>query len=139
MTSHSQLQAAQQEVDSVKAEIQQIKQDLATAEQAEDGARVDFLRKLLLSLREQQNILLRVQASGQHCLPCHRLAGLPAHNCLLYRVGPTPCCPLILLGRGVMVAQGQGARMLQSNHMWSCPQEFIVQQVARAILLLHSV
>ncbi len=81
MTSHSQLLAAQQEMDSVKAEIQQVKQDLATAEQAGDGARVDFLRKLLLSLREQQNILLRVPASGQHCLPCHRVAGSTGFGC----------------------------------------------------------
>jgi len=76
MTSHSQLLAVQQEIASVKADIQQEKQDLATAEQAGDEARVDFLRKSLLSLREERIILLRGQASGQHCLPCHPLAGL---------------------------------------------------------------
>ena len=81
---HSQMQAVQQEMDSVKAEIQATKQELAAAEQADDGAKVDFLRNSLVemhkkevemrkemnSLHEQQTILLRAQAPGQHCLPC---------------------------------------------------------------------
>jgi len=82
----------------VKAEIQATKQELAAAEQADDGAKVDFLRNSLVemhkkevemhkkevemhkkevemrkemnSLHEQQTILLRAQAPGQHCLPC---------------------------------------------------------------------
>ncbi|KAL0051615.1 hypothetical protein WJX82_010764 [Trebouxia sp. C0006] len=61
---YSQMQAVQQEIDGLKAEIQAIKQELAAAEQAEDGAKVDFLRKDVSSLREQQTILLRAQASG---------------------------------------------------------------------------
>jgi len=64
---HSQMQAVQQEIDSVKAEIQATKQELAAAEQAGDEAKVDFLRKEVSSLREQQTILLRAQAPGQHC------------------------------------------------------------------------
>jgi len=67
---HSQMQAVQQEIDSVKAEIQATKQELAAAEQAGDEAKVDFLRKEVSSLREQQTILLRAQAPGQHCSPC---------------------------------------------------------------------
>ncbi len=95
MSSHTQLQANQQEIDSVKAKIQHTKQDLATAEQGGDGDRVDFLRRRLeqmdrqlSSLREQQTILLRGQAPGQHCLPCHHLAGLPVYNCLLVSCRP---------------------------------------------------
>jgi len=67
---HSQMQAVQQEIDNVKAEIQATKQELAAAEQADDGAKVDFLRNSLLALREKENIILRAQAPGQHCLPC---------------------------------------------------------------------
>jgi len=37
------------------------------------------LNKEILQLREQQNILLRSQASGQHCLPCHYQDGLLAY------------------------------------------------------------
>ncbi len=47
---YSQMQAVQQEIDSVKAEIQATKQELAAAEQAEDGAKVDFLRNSLVAL-----------------------------------------------------------------------------------------
>ncbi len=84
MTSHSQLQAVQQEIDSVKAEIQETKQELATAEQAGDEDRVDFLRNSLVELRrqlpglrEKENILLRAQAPGQHCLPCQNSLAQP--------------------------------------------------------------
>ncbi len=75
------MQAVQQEIDGLKAEIQAIKQELAAAEQAEDGAKVDFLRKEVSSLREQQTILLRAQASGQHCLPLSKLTK-NAYTCL---------------------------------------------------------
>ena len=64
------MQALQQEIDSVKAELQATKQELAAAEQAGDGAKVDFLRKEVSSLREQQTILLRAQAPGQQCSLC---------------------------------------------------------------------
>ncbi len=71
------MQAVQQEIDNVKAETQATKQELAAAEQAGDEAKADFLRKKevelrkeINSLREQQTILLRAQAPGQHCLPC---------------------------------------------------------------------
>ena len=65
-----QMQAVQQDINNVKAEIQATKQELAAAKQAEDGAKVDFLRNSLVALREEKNIILRAQAPGQHCLPC---------------------------------------------------------------------
>lgn len=59
------------DIDDVKAEIQQIKQELASAQQAGDHAQVDFHHKRLLqlenqlsSLREQQTILLRSSQQG---------------------------------------------------------------------------
>ena len=77
LQARSQMQAVQQEIDNVKAETQATKQELASAEQAGDEAKADFLRKKEVelrkernSLREQQTILLRAQAPGQHCLPC---------------------------------------------------------------------
>ncbi len=104
MSSHSQLQGVQQEIDSAKAEIQQTKQDLAKARADNDAQEVDFLRKRLEqldkeknSLREKENILLRAQAPGQQCLPCHHPAGLAVYNCLRTSCGgsfSTPCCPL---------------------------------------------
>ncbi|KAL0029886.1 hypothetical protein WJX77_005907 [Trebouxia sp. C0004] len=69
----SQMQTVQQVIDRVTAEIQETKQELAAAEQAGDGPKVDFLREKdssmrreLCSLREQQTILLRAQAPGCH-------------------------------------------------------------------------
>ncbi len=86
MPSHSQVQAVQQEIDSVKAEIQDTKQELAAAEQAGDGAKVDFLRNRLQlldmkenNLREEKNILLKAQATGQPCLLCLDLLNLLVH------------------------------------------------------------
>ncbi len=107
MTSHSQLQAVQQEIDSVKAEIQQTKQDLAKAKADNDSKEVDFLRKRLEqldkkenSLREQQTILLRAQAPGQHCLPCQNSLKLHTTVCA-HHVGahfPPYAVPSPLLG-----------------------------------------
>ncbi len=92
MTSHNQLQADQQEIDSVKAEIQQTKQDLAKAKADNDSKEVDFLRKRLEQLDKKENILLRAQAPGRHCLPRHHLAGLPVlYQLFVCHVGPTPC------------------------------------------------
>ena len=66
-----------QEIDRLKGDIQQTKQDLASAE---DLAQVDFHRKQLLylesqlsSLREQQTILLR---SNQHRLSSPLATGI---------------------------------------------------------------
>lgn len=61
----------------MKAEIQATKQELAAAELAGNTLKVDFLRKEVLSLREQQTILLRAQAPGQFCLQCHKLTNAP--------------------------------------------------------------
>ncbi|KAL3145798.1 hypothetical protein ABBQ38_015175 [Trebouxia sp. C0009 RCD-2024] len=67
-----------QEIDSLKAEIQQTKQELASPQHANEAAQLDFLRKHLLhlnsqlaSMREQQTILLR---STQQPPPCHHLS-----------------------------------------------------------------
>ncbi len=71
MTSHNQLQAVQQEIGSVIEKTVDAEKALAAAEQAGDGAEVDFLRERLEqldkkenNLREEKNILLRGQASG---------------------------------------------------------------------------
>ncbi len=48
------MQAVQQEMDHVKAEIQEAKQELAAAEQAGDGVKVDLLRKEVNSLRKKE-------------------------------------------------------------------------------------
>ena len=45
----------------VKAEIQATKQELAAAEQAENGAKVDFLRKEVTSLCKQEDRLREQQ------------------------------------------------------------------------------
>ena len=52
------MQAVQQEIDNVNAEIEATKQELAVAEQAQDGAVVDFLRNGLVALRKEMNIIL---------------------------------------------------------------------------------
>ena len=61
-----------QEIDDLKAEVQQTKQELASARQSEDAEQVVFhcqhllqLESQLSSLREQQTILLRI---SQECL-----------------------------------------------------------------------
>lgn len=68
------------------AQIVDKETDLAIAQRAGDAAQVDFLRtwvitlnKEILQLREQQTIILRSQASGQHCSPYHYQNGLPAY------------------------------------------------------------
>ncbi len=77
MTSHNQLQAVQQEINKVVTQIDKADGELAKARANTDSKEVDFLRNSLVelrkemnSLREQQTILLRAQAPGQHCLPC---------------------------------------------------------------------
>ncbi len=84
MSSLSQLQAGQQEIDTVKTEIQQTKQDLPVAEQAGDGAKVAFLRKRLEQLGEKELILLRAQAPGQLCLLLSPHASLHTTTKLLH-------------------------------------------------------
>lgn len=73
-----------EELDDAKAEIQQIKQELASAHQAGDLAQIDFHQKRLLqlghqlsSLREQQTILLRCSQQG---LPAQDLTSKEAVN-----------------------------------------------------------
>ncbi|KAL3145803.1 hypothetical protein ABBQ38_015180 [Trebouxia sp. C0009 RCD-2024] len=69
-----------QEIDSLKAEIQQTKQELASPQHAGEAAQLDFLRKNLLqlnsqlsSMREQQTILLR---SPHQSLPSFHLSDI---------------------------------------------------------------
>ena len=74
----SQLEAVRQDIHDVKEKIVRIEQNLASAEQAGNkGAeeevrflrgRLEKLDSQLLSLNEKENILLRGQASGNHCL-----------------------------------------------------------------------
>ena len=85
MTSHNQLQAVQHEINKVGAQIDKADGELAKARADTDNKEVDFLRNSLVelrkkenSLREQQTILLRAQAPGQHCLPCRNW--LKAHT-----------------------------------------------------------
>lgn len=76
MTSLSQLETVQKEIDDVKAEILETKEALATAQHDSD---IKFLRQQLHQLRKkeeqlrEERILLQGQASGEHCLPCYLL------------------------------------------------------------------
>ena len=72
---NGQLEAVRQDIGSVKDDIIKTKQDLAVAEQAgnKDKERLLFdlllsLNKQLSSLQEKEDILLRGQAPGKHCL-----------------------------------------------------------------------
>ena len=53
-------------MDELEAEILDTKRAVAAAQSTTE---LDFLRKQLLLLQEKENILLRGQASGEHCLP----------------------------------------------------------------------
>ena len=57
----------QEDIGTVKADIQQAKQDLRAAEATGDEKAVAFQRKQLEQLREKELILLRVQTAGQLC------------------------------------------------------------------------
>ena len=82
----SQLEAVRQDICSVKDKIMAIEQDLVIAKQSGNKGgeeEVNFLRgrleKLdsqLVSLQEKENILLRGQASGNHCFQLVHI-GLP--------------------------------------------------------------
>lgn len=76
-TYDTQLQAVQQDIADVKAELHQVKQDLTKARADNDAPEVEFLRrrveamdKQLSSLRDKDNMLLRDQLEGEHC--CHQ-------------------------------------------------------------------
>ena len=77
MTTPSQLGTLRTEIDDRKAEILSTKEALAASQTTPE---IEFLRKQLEQLnttrnllQEKENILLRGQASGEHCLPCHLL------------------------------------------------------------------
>ncbi len=98
MTSHSQLQAAQQDIHRVSAQIDKAERELAKARADNDSKEVDYLRNSLVELRrqlsslcEEKNILLRAQAPGQHCLPCQ--SSFKLHTSCAGSL-PTVCCPL---------------------------------------------
>ena len=71
-----QVQAVQQEIDNVKAEIQATKQRLAAAEQADDGAKVESIGSLTFCatvcwLCARRRIsFCEPKHQVQHCLPC---------------------------------------------------------------------
>ena len=66
---NGQLQAVQHDTQDVKAELQQVKQDLAEASDAQEinflRKRVESIDKHFVSLREEDNMLLRDQLGGE--------------------------------------------------------------------------
>lgn len=81
-----------QEIDGVKADVHQTKQEVTLAQQAGDLAQVDFHRRRLLqlesqlsSLREQQTILLQ---SSQQCLSSPLMTSTEAQTDM--QVDPQP-------------------------------------------------
>ena len=87
----SQLEAVRQDIRSVKDEIVEVKQELAIAKQAGSKGveeevrflrgRLEKLDSQLLSLNEKENILLRGQASGNHCLQLVHAGLLVCSSC----------------------------------------------------------
>ena len=87
MTTPSELGTLRTEIDELKAKILKTEEALAAAQSPD----IEFLRKQLEQLnntrnllQEEENILLRGQASGEYCLPCHLLPSvgyLHAHFC----------------------------------------------------------
>ena len=73
---------SQQDIDAVRTEIQQTKQDLVVAEHAEDVAKVAFLRERLLQLCEEEVCRLRAQSPGGFTCSCYLM--LPCINPLLH-------------------------------------------------------
>ena len=80
MTTPSQLGTLRSKIDELEAKILKIEEALAAAQAPADVA---FLRKQLEQvnntrnlLQEKENILLRGQASGEHCLPRYLLPPL---------------------------------------------------------------
>ena len=110
MTSHDQLQAVQQEIKKVGAQIDKADGELAKARADTDSKEVDFLRNSLVELRkekaelckekaelrEQQTILLRAQAPGQHCLPCQNWLKLHTPVCAHHVRANFPHCAVPL-------------------------------------------
>ncbi len=105
MTSPSQLETVQKEIDDVKAEILETMEALAAAQcdadvhflrKKEEQLRKEKeqLRKEKEQLREKEIILLQGQASGEHCLPCYLLLGC------LHTVGVCPWLEGLLLMLG---------------------------------------
>ena len=68
------------EILDTKAEILDTKKALAAAQAPADitylRQQLDNLSKKEIVLREEKNILLQGQASGEHCLPCYLLPPL---------------------------------------------------------------
>ena len=79
MSSPTQIENVQQQIEGVAQEVSEVKASLSAAELAGDGDKVSFLRERLtqldkkeVALREEKNILLRAQQGGEHCsLFCH--------------------------------------------------------------------
>ncbi len=98
MTSPSQLETVQKEIDDVKAEILGTMEAHAAAQCDADvhflRKKGEQLRKKEEQLREKEIILLQGQASGEHCLPCYLLPGC------LHTVGLCPWLEGLLLMLG---------------------------------------
>jgi len=87
-TMDSQLEAVRQDIRGVKEKIVRTEQNLAAAEQAGNKEKERSLFELLLSLnnqlsglQEKENILLRSQAPGKHCLELVRTGLLVFSSC----------------------------------------------------------
>ena len=96
---HIQLEAVRQDIRSVKDKVGDMMQDLVIAKQAgnKEKEKVKFLcgrlEKLvsqLLRLHEEKNILLRGQASGNHCFQLDMLAYFRFHHVALLAVNGSP-------------------------------------------------
>ena len=73
MTTPSQLGTLRSKIDELEAKILKIEEALAAAQAPAD---ITYLRKKEIVLREEKNILLQGQASGEHCLPRYLLPPL---------------------------------------------------------------
>ncbi len=82
------MQTEQQDLDRVKAEIQEVKQELASAEQAGDGAQAELLRNKLTSLSKKEGYTQAIPISSDLSTAacalvlmslCSRAAGKIAH------------------------------------------------------------
>ena len=75
MSSQTQLEGVQQLIADVVRKVSSTEASLLAAEQAGDGDKVSFLRiqlvhlyKQEVALREEKNLLLRIQQGGERCL-----------------------------------------------------------------------
>ena len=77
MTTLSQLEMVQKEIEVLKAKILKTEEALAARTEVDfQRKQLEQLNRQLSSLREQETILLQHQVSGEHCLLCYLLPSL---------------------------------------------------------------